>query len=206
MKQRKGLFVVGVAVVVGAVLPPLDAASARHFPAHMLQHMVLVLVAAPLIAGSGVVAVRNRFLTSVLVVGVLHAAALWMWHLPALYDAAMGNDFLHVAEHGSFLVTGVLFWNVVFTGSLDRFKRIALVFVTMLQSGALGVVIAFASTPLYEWHRAHTPDGPLGSSRVLEEQQMAGAIMWVPPGVIYLAVMVALLAQALSAFEAAESS
>ena len=204
MTQRPALFVLGMIVVLSAVLSPLDTEAAQHFPAHMIQHMILVLIAGPLLAGSHLVDVRVTVLRSVLVVGVLHAVALWAWHLPALYDAAMENTPLHMLEHLSFLITAVLFWSVVFDAGIDRFKRLALVFATMLQSGALGVVIAFASAPLYEWHIDNTPSGPLGSSMVLSEQQAAGAIMWIPPGVVYLAVMIALLAKALSALDAAE--
>lgn len=204
MKTRPALFVLGMIVILAAVLSPLDVESAEHFPAHMIQHMILVLVAGPLFAGSHLVAPQTRLLRSVLFVGALHAIALWVWHLPALYDAAMENTLLHMFEHLAFLVTAVLFWNVVFDVLIDRFRRVALVFVTMLQSGALGVVIAFASEPLYRWHIAHTPSGPLGASVVLSEQQAAGAIMWIPPGVVYLAVMLGLLAKALSAIEAAE--
>lgn len=204
MKTRPSLFVMGMLVVFGAVLSPLDAESAQHFPAHMIQHMILVLIAGPLLAGSHLIDPRSRLLRSIVFVGVVHAVALWGWHLPALYDAAMENTLLHMLEHAFFVVTALMFWNVVFDAGIDRLKRVALVFGTMLQSGALGVVIAFASEPLYRWHIEHTPTGPLASSRVLSEQQAAGAIMWIPPGVIYLAVMLALLARALSAFEAAE--
>jgi putative membrane protein len=170
----------------------------------MIQHMILVLIAGPLLAGSRMLDPRSRVLRSIVFVGIVHAVALWVWHLPALYDAAMENTLLHMLEHVFFLATALMFWNVVFDAGTDRLKRVALVFGTMLQSGALGVVIAFASEPLYRWHIEHTPSGPLGSSVVLSEQQAAGAIMWIPPGVVYLAVMLALLARALSAFEAAE--
>jgi cytochrome c oxidase assembly factor CtaG len=204
MKTRPALFVLGMIVVLAAVLSPLDVESAEHFPAHMIQHMILVLVAGPLLAGSRMADPRLRVLRSILVVGALHAFALWVWHLPALYDAAMENTLLHMLEHVVFLITAVLFWNVVFDVQVDRLKRVALVFGTMLQSGALGVVIAFAAEPLYRWHIEHTPSGPLGTSAVLSEQQAAGAIMWIPPGVVYIAVMLGLLAKALSAFEAAE--
>ncbi|MBW3595479.1 MAG: cytochrome c oxidase assembly protein [Actinobacteria bacterium] len=208
MTRRPSLFVVGTIVVVAAVLPPLDHASAERFSMHMVQHMIFVLIAAPLLAGSGVVAVRSRLLKSVVFVGLLHAAALWLWHLPVFYDAAMENDVLHVLEHASFLVTAVLFWNVVFDRNLERFTRVGLVFGTMLQSGALGVVIAFASAPLYGWHVENTPRlepaGDGGTTVVLQDQQLAGAIMWIPPGVVYLVVIVVLLARALAAFDTAE--
>lgn len=204
MTRRPWMFVLGVIVVVAAVVPPFDREAAQHFPAHMIQHMILVLIAGPLIAGSETAVPRGRFLRSALVVGIGHAVALWVWHLPAVYDAAMESSLLHMLEHASFLVSAVLFWHVVLDKAVHRFKRLALVFATMLQSGALGALIVFASAPLYEWHVDHTPTGPLGISMALSEQQAAGAIMWVPPGFIYLAIMVALLARALSAFEEVE--
>lgn len=204
MKMRPSLFVLGMIVVLVAVLSPLETESAQHFPAHMIQHMILVLVAGPLLAGSGMVHPRSPWFRSIVFVGIVHAVALWVWHLPLLYDVAMQNPALHMLEHASFIVTAVLFWNLVLDGSIDRLKRVALVFGTMLQSAALGVVIAFAAVPLYEWHLDNTPPGADGSSRVLAEQQVAGAIMWIPPGVVYLSVMLVLLARALSAFEAAE--
>jgi putative membrane protein len=189
---------VGMIVVLAAVLSPLDAEAAEHFPAHMIQHMILVFVAGPLLAGSRVVDPATPVVRSVVVVGVAHAVALWVWHLPSVYDAAMRSAPLHMLEHLSFIVTALLFWNLVLDRALDPLKRIGLVFVTMLHSGALGVVIAFASGPLYRWHVENTPAGPLGTSVVLSEQQAAGAIMWVPPGVIYLVVMLGLLARLLS--------
>lgn len=199
MKQRPALFVLGMICLLSAVLSPLDTESAEHFPAHMIQHMILVFIAAPLLAGSRMFDPKGRILRSVVFVGIVHAVALWLWHLPALYDAAMKQALLHAVEHLFFVVTAVLFWNVVFDARVDRLKRIALVFGTMLQSSALGVVIAFASGPLYRWHVENTPRGPLGASVVLSEQQAAGAIMWIPPGVVYLAVMLALLGRALTA-------
>jgi putative membrane protein len=122
--------------------------------------------------------------------------------MPVLYDAAMRSDPLHVLEHASFLVTAVLFWSVIFDNEADRFKRVGLVFATMLQSGALGALIAFASEPLYQWHIGRTP----GGYDVLGQQQVAGAIMWIPPGVVYLGVMLGLLWKALTTLDAAEQS
>jgi cytochrome c oxidase assembly factor CtaG len=202
VKRRRGLFVLGVVVLLVALLPPVDDGSAKFFWVHMIQHMLMILVAAPLIAGSHVIEIRGRVLRSVLVVGVLHAVALWAWHMPVVYDAAMNSRPLHLLEHASFLVTAVLFWNAVLDRGIDRFMRAGLVFATMLQSAALGALIAFAGAPLYQWHIDHTPDG----YDVLGQQQAAGAIMWIPPGVIYLSIILALVWQALAALEAAQSS
>lgn len=195
MTRRPWLFIAGIVVIVVALLPPLETKTQTHFSAHMVQHMLFVLVAAPLLSSARVIGRGPAFLRSVVLVWALHAAALWAWHMPVLYDAAMRSDALHVLEHASFLVTAVLFWNVVIDVDVDRFKRVGLVFATMLQSGALGAVIVFAATPLYESH--------VGTG-ALSDQQLAGAIMWVPPGAVYLAVMVGLLARALNALDAAE--
>lgn len=201
MTRRPWLFVAGVLVVLVAVVSPLEREASLSFAVHMIQHMLMVLVAAPLISMSRVVGSGPRFLRSIVVVWALHAVALWAWHMPALYDAGMRSDPLHGLEHLSFLVTAVLFWSCVIDSAEHRFTRVGLVFATMLQSGALGVVLAFASSPLYEWHLRYA-----GPGEVLADQQLAGAIMWIPPGIVYLAVMLGLLARALSALDAAEQS
>ena len=200
MSRRPWLLVLGIVIFATDVISTIDTATARFFWAHMLQHDVMIFIAAPLVAGSRLVPIKPRLLRSVIVVAALNAAALWAWHMPALYDAAMRNQMLHIVEHLSFLITAVLFWSVVFDGSVDRLKRVGLVFVTMLQSSALGALIAFAPEPLYQWHLNHAPPG----ADVLAQQQLAGAIMWVPAGVVYLAVMLALLWRALTVLDAAE--
>ena len=85
---------------------------------------------------------------------ILHAVALWAWHLPVLYDAALESPPLHALEHLSFLATGVLFWGVVAARwqPVDPLQRVGAVFGTGLQSAALGACIAFAAEPLYESH------------------------------------------------------
>jgi putative membrane protein len=185
-----------------ALGPPLEPLTEELFSAHMVQHMIFVLVVAPLIVASGALGGRvPKALRSSWVAFGAHALAMWAWHLPAFYEAAVESLPLHIVEHLSFLVTAVLFWNVVLDAAVDRFKRVALVFGTALQSGALGVVIAFAGSVIYTSHVASAPDWDLTP---IEDQQLAGAIMWVPPGIVYLVVMLALLARALSGSDAVE--
>lgn len=199
----KPLPLIGAVIfAVVAVGPPLEPLTEELFSAHMVQHMIFVLVVAPLIVASGGLAGRiPRGLRSASVAFVAHALALWAWHLPDFYDAAVDSLPLHLVEHLSFLVTAVLFWNVVMDPTRDRLKRVALVFGTALQSGALGVVIAFAGSVIYSSHIASAPDWDITP---IEDQQLAGAIMWVPPGILYLCVMLMLLARALSASDAVE--
>ena len=134
---------------------------------------------------------------------IVHAVALWAWHLPALYDAAIENAYLHALEHLSFLATAMAFWAFVLgrSGDLDRLQRVGLVFVTALQSSALGALIAFASEPLYRAHLAKT-----SGLTALEDQQLAGAVMWIPPGVVYLCVMLVLLYGWFAQLERADSA
>lgn len=190
-------FVGGVIVLAAALSPPFHAAADARFSAHMLQHLVVMLVAAALLAWGAPARLSPTFRKQV-VVGALHAGAMWMWHLPVLYDAAMVNPALHIVEHASFLVTAYLFWIVVIgRGAGDQLRRVALVFAMTLQSGALGAIIAFATNVLYSAHL--DTSAPLTP---LEDQQLAGAIMWVPPGMLYLVVMIVLLWSAFRSYEA----
>ena len=122
--------------------------------------------------------------------------------MPSPYQAALGDDVLHGGEHITFVATAMLFWALVI-GSRGRRRlghgpAILLTFVTALQSAALGVVLTFASTVLYPVHASRTQAWGLTA---LEDQQLAGAIMWIPAGVIYLGVMCALLAGWMRAME-----
>lgn len=197
MKHPIGFFG-GLALLILVLSPPVHAVSDELFSAHMVQHLVLVLVAAPFIAW-GIDVKLPRILRRPAVIWGLHALALWAWHLPLLYDAAVANIPLHLLEHATFLGTGVLFWGAVLGRmGLDHLRRLGLTFATTLQSAALGAIIAFASTPLYASHLSTAPKQGLTP---LEDQQLAGAIMWVPPGTIYLVVMLLLLWGAFRRYE-----
>ena len=215
-------FAGGVAALAVALVSPLDGAAASLFAAHMVQHLVLMMVAAPLLAagrplvvvGAALPATGRRRLRRVasrpLATALFHPAAvwalgtvvLWGWHLPALYDAAVRNDAVHAAEHLTLLGVAALLWAAV----LNRGPRplavptaVGLLFATMLQSSGLGAVLTLAGAPLYSVHEATTAAwGPTP----LEDQQLAGGLMWVPPGVVYLGVMAGLLVRWLGSLDA----
>lgn len=177
----------GAVVAVAAFAPPVEAIASELFSAHMTQHLVLVLIAAPLLALGSPRVPRAGALAVVL----LHTGAIWMWHLPSAYDAALDSTSLHLVEHVSFLATGWLFWVYVLRRTdVSQLQRVGATFVTTLQSAALGALLTFAPRPLYSGHLATA--GRWGLTP-LQDQQLAGAIMWVPPGVVYLVVMLALL-------------
>ncbi len=217
-RWQAGCFAAGWLALVVALVSPLDALGGILFSAHMVQHEVLILVAAPLIVlgrplaptlwalprrardGAGRVARSPAFaatwrgLTAPLSVCVLHGLALWIWHLPALYQATLDDDFLHALQHLSFFLTAALFaWALVHGrfGRLGYGAAVLYVFFTSLHSGVLGALLTFAPRLWYPIYQERT--GAWGLSP-LADQQLAGLVMWVPAGVVFLVLGLALFA------------
>ena len=212
-KRRAVAFYGGLVVLAAALMSPLDAMAAALFSGHMVQHLLLMLVAAPLLvyarptaalvaglpaggreaardARSGPLRGTAHALANPLVVWIIGTLALWAWHMPALYEAALVHEPVHVLEHASFLGAAVLFWSVVFASGarrgVPRPVAIVLVFASGVQSSALGAVLLFASTPLY---RVHAAGARVWDVSPLADQQLAGALMWSPPALLYIVVM-----------------
>lgn len=220
---RHGAALAGFAALFVALASPLDAASDATFAAHMVQHLVLMVVAAPLLAfGIPALALlwnlepatRQRLarwwvarrtlrrsvatLAAPLAAGVLHSLALWLWHLPALYDAAVEQPVLHLLEHMSFFWSALLFWWPVMSshgrGAATRrtMPTLAMVLLVAVQGNILGALLTLSPVPWYSAHLATT--GPWGLTP-LEDQQIAGALMWIPASLVYLAAILALAAR-----------
>ena len=218
---RQACFYAGLALAVVAIVSPLHGWSETLFAAHMTQHLVLMVVAAPLlIAGRPVApflaalparvsrmlgrahsAPRKHapLLLHPIAVWVLSAIVLWAWHLPTLYDAALDNDVLHALEHATFVATALLVWGAVLgEHPIGEGGAVLLLFATGLQSGALGALLTFAGTVLYEPHLTAATNAGVDP---LTDQQLAGVIMWIPSGIVYLAAMAVMLARLLRASE-----
>jgi len=216
---RARCFTLALVALGLALLSPLDALSSALASAHMVQHLLLVVVAAPLLALSAPssailrgspLAVRRAsgrwrrrlglthgnlaVLRHPAAVWLLQVGVLWFWHAAAPYDAALDNRFLHLLEHASFLVTAVLFWHVVIgvrgAARVSGGLGVLLVFAMAMQSVFLSVLLTFAGTPWYSGYAATT--APWGLDP-LADQRLAGVIMWIPAGGIYLAAALALL-------------
>jgi putative membrane protein len=211
-------FAAAMVVVALALLSPLDAVSQVLASAHMVQHLLLTVVAAPLLALSApggallrgaptavrtaVPPLRRRLpllvgaghaLRNPSVVWLLHVGALWTWHAAALYDAALGSPVVHALEHSTFLVTAVLLWRVVIGARAVRVSPglgVLLVFALTLQSALLALLLTFAQTP---WYSGYTTTTRAWGLEQLADQHLAGAIMWVPAGLVYLGTALALL-------------
>jgi len=158
----------------------------------MVQHVLLLLIAAPLLALSTPPGIVPRRLPPA-AVWLAHAGAVWFWHASVPYDAALENDLLHVVEHTTFLVTAVAFWWVVIGSSnggvVSRGYSVLLVFAMAMQSVFLSVLLTFARAP---WYSAYTATTGSWNLDPLTDQQLAGVIMWVPAGLVYLGAGLAL--------------
>jgi putative membrane protein len=206
----------GLVTVFVALVSPLDRWSDELFSAHMTQHELLMVVAAPLVVlGRPLVpmlwalpaswrqrlgaALRTpacrrtwRFITGPLVVWVLHGAALWILHIPSLFEAALADRLFHGFQHACFFWTAALFWWAVAHGRYGRIGyglSILFVFTTALHSGALGALLTWSSSV---WYGSYAHRAPAWGA--LEDQQLAGLIMWVPAGLTFVIVGLALFA------------
>jgi putative membrane protein len=226
-RRRASCFVAALVALGLALLSPLDGLSSALASAHMVQHLLLLLVAAPLLvlsAPSGAIlrgsplAVRRAVgrwrrrlglphgnlavLRHPAAVWLVSVGAVWFWHAAAPYDAALDSEPLHVLEHASFLLTAVLFWHVIIgvrgAARVSGGLGVLLVFAMAMQSVFLSVLLTFARTPWYSGYAATT--GPWGLDP-LTDQQLAGVLMWIPAGGIYLAVALALLVSWIRATE-----
>lgn len=192
----RGISIANVACVAAgfgtlafALLSPLHHLAEELLWAHMVQHEILMVVAAPLFvvarplgALAWVVPVRfPRWLSDPWIAFVLHAAAIWLWHVPGVFELSVKSSLAHFAQHACFFVTALMFWHGAFarTGA-----GVASLFATMLHTGALGALMALSARPWY---------GGYG----LEDQQLAGLVMWVPAGLAYPIAALALLSRTL---------
>jgi putative membrane protein len=200
-------FAIGWAAAGIALLSPLDAWSDVLFSAHMAQHEILMLVSAPLMVlgrpflpALHVLPARVwpkrawDLITGPATVLILHAVVLWMWHLPALFEAALRNETVHVVQHLGFFVTAALFWWALIHGRYGRLGYgvgVLYVFATAMHTQILGALLTFGSRSWYPTHAARTADAGLNA---VDDQQLAGVLMWVPFGVVFLFIGLALFA------------
>jgi putative membrane protein len=209
-------FAAGWLTLFGALCSPLHWLAEHLFSAHMVEHELLMAVAAPLLAISKplgafmralprncrqalsrgtrgrIVQTAWRGVLDPTVATVLHAIALWVWHAPILFDATITNELLHRLQHISFLGTALIFWWALFRRPRAEFGMGAIhVSATMAHMSLLGALLAFSPDVLY---RVQTASAPEFGLTPLQDQQLGGMIMWVPAGTIYAAIAVAMLA------------
>jgi putative membrane protein len=199
-------FVMGEIVVVIALISPLDPLGETLLTAHMSQHILLTTLAplllvlsAPALAWTWglpaswrslgrapfvrALVVVWRWFTQPATATLLHSAALWAWHTPYLFDAALRHEGVHTAEHISFFGTALLFWSAMFGRATAPAFGAFLVLMVFVQCGMLGAILTLAPHQLYGYG-----DKPMlwGLSGIAD-QQIAGLLMWAPAGLAYIA-------------------
>lgn len=185
--RRSGPGLAAVAVLVLAFVSPLCALSSALFSARVVHHVLLVAVAAPLLA---LALPRWRHGRPGLAFAV-STAALWAAHIPAAYDAALGNVALYWLTQLSLLGSALWFWRAVFEARDTVVESVGLVVAGFAQMGLLGALLTFAPNPLYA---AHLVAPNAFGLTALEDQVLGGLVMWVPAGVPY-AIAAAVLAR-----------
>jgi cytochrome c oxidase assembly factor CtaG len=200
-------FWAGELTLIVALLSPLDAGAAFLFTLHMLQHMLLMLVAAALFAlaappgligwAYGRPAVRRvlRAIWSPAPAFVLFNGTLLAWHIPAAYDATLRIPWVHAVEHVGFLVTGVIFWGVIVSPAPALVRaplgmRFALLIGADIVNFILGFTLTFAGHPFYA---AYTAVPRLWGLSALDDLRLGGVLMWVMGQMMYLIPVLILL-------------
>jgi cytochrome c oxidase assembly factor CtaG len=196
----------GALAIIGlALLSPIDAFADKLFSVHMAQHLMLVLIAAPLIAISNAQLVYLWLLplrgrrwagrTFIQIPGVRYASthaiaaawivcaafvgSLWFWHAPATYNWALANKWGHASEHLVLLATSTAFWRVVATSGERRLSPgmlILMVSLVGIQGSFLAALIMFAPRPLYAAYAANS----------IDDQALGGVLMCIPASFLYL--------------------
>nr|WP_314444283.1 cytochrome c oxidase assembly protein [uncultured Sphingomonas sp.] len=178
-QRRYGLSAVALCLVL--FVSPFCALSSALFTARVTHHVLLAALLAPLIVRA-IPARLDRWPGSLALWTGLQAVAFWLWHAPGLYAAALSSDLLYWVMQLTITGTALGFWAAVRRTS--GLSAVAALLVSTVQMGLLGALITFAGAPLYAPHFFTTE--PWGLS-ALDDQQVAGLVMWAPSAGLYLA-------------------
>jgi cytochrome c oxidase assembly factor CtaG len=231
-RTRAGIFVLGYTTLVVALISPLHAVGEQFFSVHMVQHLLLTLVAPPLLllsssmpvllwalaprerAGLGRLVgqagpVRSvlRWFTRPIIAWVLFVATQWLWHQPVAYQWALEYRWAHYVEHISFFVTAILFWWPVIgapplRSPLSYPARFAYTFLAWLPNSFLGAGISLSRGPLYP---LYVDAAHTNGSDAAFDQQLAGLIMWIPGDVLFAGILLGLFVAFMQAEERKEA-
>ena len=222
------LFMSGWLVLTLSLVSPLHAAGERSFTMHMIEHELIMLVATLLLAMStsgGVMAwglprplrlslggswkspLQSlwRRLTDPVTATAIQAAVLWMWHAPVLFDRALESSGWHIAQHFCFFASSLIFWWAMLHPRRGGYGvSAACLFATSLIGGALGALMSFSSSPWYSDYAAMGMTG-IGLDPV-DDQRLAGLIMWIPGGLVHGVAAIALFYKWLRASEGSHAA
>lgn len=211
-------FYAGLFSLAAALLSPVAWLSEILFSVHMTQHEILMLISAPLLvfgrplqaltwalpSRSRTAVVRTvtrppiaaawHSLTGPTAAFVLHAAAIWVWHAPRLYEAALRSSGIHALQHLSFVSTACLFWWGMVQGRYGRAGYglgVLYVFLTAIHTSVLGALLTVAP---WLWYQSYATAAARWQIDAIGDQQLAGLLMWVPSGIAFIVFGLGLMA------------
>lgn len=208
--RRLVYFALADLVLLVTICGPLDVLADEYlFSAHMMEHLILELVVAPLmLLGMPLWLIRKalnipwiagveRVLGTPVLAWFLGIGVLWAWHLPALYNAALADERLHIFQHLTFLVSATIFWWPVMAPHgyrrLSTLPAIFYLYLGAIANSILGALLTFAPLGLYPYYMH--PEDELGALSLIRDgwglsaaadQQLGGLFMWVIGGAIFL--------------------
>jgi cytochrome c oxidase assembly factor CtaG len=218
LRRNAALFLLGWLTLAGATVSPLHEGGEHSFTLHMIEHELIMLAAAPLMAlsrplavmiwalpGAARTGVSNwtrgglihrlwRHATAPVTATLVQLAVIWVWHAPGPFGQALRHEGWHIVQHVCFLASALLFWWAMVFGRQGRsgYGLAALcLFLTSLGGGALGALMTFAISPWYADYAAMGM-GLLGLTPE-EDQQLAGLIMWIPGGMVHAGAALVML-------------
>jgi cytochrome c oxidase assembly factor CtaG len=216
---RLAVFVTGILVLVAALCSPIDALGEQILVMHMVQH-VLLLDVAPILLILGltkvllrpatrrihVVEQRVSFFALPIFAVFLYTAAMWVWHVPALYDAAAEHTGIHVLEHLTFTLAGFLYWWHLLSPVSTRLRRegttpIVYMLSTKITVGFLGILLTFAPNAIFSYYTNQPHYWGLDPD---SDQALAGVVMALEQSVVMGIALVVLFTRMLAQSEREE--
>ncbi len=218
-------FLAGCALLLVALASPLERMAGALLTAHMVQHVILIAAVPPLVVlgrpevvlafalprgarrgaalNSGIRGLARMLkpIMRPLPAALLHGAAVWIWHAPGMFQAALANTMMHDLEHASFFFTGLAFWYATLLSVRSPTALMAGmvgIVLTLIHGGLMGALLTLTPTVLYPAYGHSTAAFGLTP---IEDQQLAGLIMWVPAAAIYLVAALYLAASLLDVTE-----
>ena len=217
-KMADTSFIAGTAALALTLMSPLHRLGSELFSAHMAQHELTMLIVAPLLvlaqpgtpmlfafavslriklgkaAKQPLIGRTWKAVSSPFSAWIIHGISVWLWHVPFLYQATLDNELVHATQHITFLGTALLFWWTLLHGRGERMTygaAVVYVFTTAVHTSVLGALLTCTSKLWYPAYIGHTAAWGLSA---LEDQQLGGLVMWVPAGVVYIAIALWLFA------------
>jgi putative copper resistance protein D len=215
-RRRIAAWLAGLIVIELALQSPIEAYDTTLFSDHMVQHVLLTMVAAPLMALGAPITlllrfaqpeVRRRWILPILhsrvmkvisfpvVTWILFAGYMWLSHFSALYEWSLENPLIHQVEHAGFVLTALLFWWPAVAADPSPWRmrhpsRLVYTFLQMPQNTFLGLTIYSATVPLYPFY---VNLGRTWGPSVIDDQQIAGGIMWISGDVVFMTAIMLIL-------------